>query len=149
MIRKIVKYILIGTATLLGLFIATATFLYFKNVPTFLDEPKNLSGQIQTIEVYYVAWACDCPDWVETKYEKANRNYEIDEKDCIYITPTSEKVKIPDSFYFDHFGKRVQLVGQFYTDKGIPTSYEMKTDEKPDKAKVFRYDKFKIIKSED
>jgi hypothetical protein len=148
MARKIIKYLFITVGTAVALIVLVVAFAYFKNMPTFLDKPKHLSKQTEAIEVYYVAWACDCADWIETKFEAADRSYETKEEDCIFIEPTSEEVKIPDSFYFNHF-KKVRLVGRFYLDKGIPSSYEMKTEEKPDKAKVFQYDKFEIIENEE
>jgi hypothetical protein len=110
------------------------------------DQPTRLSLKVETIEVMYVNWACDCADFIETRYFKENPNYQVDEKDCIFIEPANSNLKIPTEYYEKtHFEKYLQLVGAFYIDKGIPRSYEMKTPVKPGKARVFRYKSFKFV----
>ena len=111
------------------------------------DQPTKLSGKTETIEVSYVNWACDCADFIETKFYRQNPNYEAREEDCVFIEPSMERNKIPDD-YFDkgHFKYYLKLSGQFYVDKGFPNSYDRKTPEKPEKAKVFRYDSFELVK---
>lgn len=110
-------------------------------------QPQKLSAIHETLEVSYVNWACDCANFIETKFYKSNSNYQIKETDCIFIDPSNDNNKIPNTFYskenFDHY---LELTGQFYNDKGIPSSYEQKTEQQPKKAKVFRYDSFKLIK---
>ena len=145
MIRKNVKFLLISISVLVGFALVFVIIFYFKTQPTFLDEPSQLSGKTETIEVYYVAWACDCAEWIETRFEKADSNYETKAEDCIFLKAVDKNSEIPESFYLNYHQKKIQLVGQFYVDKGIPASYRMKTEEKPDKAKVFLYEKFKII----
>lgn len=111
------------------------------------NQPTKLSGKTETIQVSYVNWACDCADYIETKFYQDNSDYEAKEEDCIYIEPANPSLKIPDN-YFDngHFENHLRLTGQFYIDKGVPNTYGRKTPEKPEKAKVFRYDKFEIVK---
>jgi hypothetical protein len=111
------------------------------------QQPQKLSDKIETIEVGYVNWACDCANFIETRYYKASNNYEVKEEDCIYIEPSDTSIKIPDS-YFDkgHFEKHLILTGRFYIDKGVPSTYDNKTPETPETAKVFRYTKFEFVK---
>jgi len=110
------------------------------------QQPTRLSGKIETIEVAYVNWACDCADYIETKYFSVNPDYEIMEEDCIFIEPSNPDKKIPESYYYDgHSTYYLKLRGQFYLDKGVPDSYERKTPETPKQARVFCYDSFQLV----
>jgi len=53
-------------------------------------------------------------------------------------------VALPDTLGFT--GDIVQFTGQYYLNKGFPKGYR-RTEEPVDKAKVFRYTAYKIIKS--
>ena len=143
-IRRIVFLGLLIVGALFGL---GYTIFHFRFTPTLFDRPSNLNGKTEIIEVIYVNWACDCPDFIETKYFKNHPEYETKDDDCIFIEPSKSELTIPDIYYSkSHFEKKLRLEGQFYQNKGIPKSYEMKTvGEKPMKAKVFRYDKMEII----
>ncbi|NII28751.1 lipoprotein [Pseudoflavitalea sp. X16] len=112
------------------------------------DQPTKLSGKIETIEVAHINWACDCADFIETKYFRNNPDYETKEEDCIFIEPANPKLKIPEDYYTKgYFDNNLKLTGQFYTDKGISDSYESKVSKSSaKKAKVFRYDSYKLIK---
>src|ERR1700741_3669984 len=94
--------------------------------------PEKLSGKTETIEVSYINWACDCPDFIETKYSDSGIEFEQKEKYCIYIEPASNNLKIPEDFYNEqHFKYYLKLTGQYYTDKGVPVTYEKKIVEHP------------------
>jgi hypothetical protein len=111
------------------------------------DQPKKLSGVKETIEVSYVNWSCDCANFIETKYHKENPDYKVKEEDCIFIEPINEQSKIPKRYYNEqHFEYFLKLNGQFYKDKGVPNSYDRKTPERPEQAKVFRYDSYELVK---
>lgn len=113
------------------------------------DQPKTISGLTETIEVSYVNWACDCADFIERKYFENDSNYEIRAEDCIFIEPATTEAKIPEDYYAEgHFKYYLRLSGQFYSDKGIPKTYERKTPEIPEKARVFRYDKFELVEKQ-
>ncbi len=131
------------------LFLLTSAFLFLLLKYQFitpLDYPSGLSDKEEVIEVYYVNWACDCAQWIETKYSKANPNYKTNESDCIYIESENQQLQvIEDEFARDYFLKRLKLTGKFYKNKGISSTYAAE-NEKPDKAKVFRYSKIEIIK---
>ncbi len=111
-------------------------------------QPSQLSGKEEIIEVMYVNWACDCADFIDTSFFV--EGYEIDEKDCIFIEPSTENLVIDsDSLYHKQFDYFIKLKGQYYIDKGVPTSYECKTAEPmmtADKAKVFRYSSYEFVK---
>ena len=144
-----IKLILVALLTLGLTFAIIFIIHYFNSTVTAFNNPRKLTGKTETIEVSYVNWACDCADFIETKYY-SNPNYETREEDCIFIEPSKPELQVPDSFYNNYFGKIVRLKGQFYTELGIPTNYEKKTDgEKPVKAKVFRYEEIEIITSKE
>lgn len=111
------------------------------------DYPRNLSSKIDTIEVIYVAWACDCANWLPVPRE--NQNEDVQSEDCIFITPSPDSLDIPQSFWgdeFDYSNRKLRLIGSYYNTKGIPKDYDMNTEVKPDKAKVFRYTKVEVVK---
>jgi hypothetical protein len=110
------------------------------------NQATNLSGIEETIEVSYINWACDCADFIERKYFENDKNYEIRSEDCIYIEPVNLNLKIPEDYFTEgHFKYYLRLTGQFYLDKGVPTTYERKTPEMPEKSKVFRYNSFEFV----
>ena len=138
--------------SIISIFIASFVFViafiiyYFVTTPTIFDRPSGLTEEIKTIEVSYINWACDCPDFIETKYYKNNFSYKSKEEDCIFIESANPSINVPDNFYSKgHFEKHLRLTGQFYKKIGIPKAYKQKTSEKPDKANVFRYYKIEII----
>lgn len=112
------------------------------------DYAKKLSGHIQTIEVQHINWACDCPDFIETWLFKDDSTYTAKDDDCIFIEAAKSSLKVPESFYSipeNYNSKVLRLTGQFYLDEGISRTYEQKTPQKPEKARVFRYDKLEIL----
>jgi hypothetical protein len=63
---------------------------------------------------------------------------------CVFIEPADKSLKLPDTLgYSDDI---VRFTGQYYIDEGFPKDY-VKTEEPADKAKIFRYTGYKIIKS--
>ncbi|WP_036152082.1 hypothetical protein [Maribacter forsetii] len=141
------KRIIIGVGTFLIITIGI-TFLsaYVSSNPTFIDQPIKLNTQMDTIHVGYVNWACDCANFYETKLYSKDINFKLKAEDCIFIEAANGINKILKVFFDTIYrNKDLKLIGQFYLEKGIPKSYEMKTREKPDYAKVFRYKSFEII----
>lgn len=126
--------------------VAFSIFLYFAINRTVFDRGFILSDKTETIEVFYVNWACDGANFCETKLFK-NKNYTLNEDDCIFIEPSNVKNKIPDEYFSTlHFEYRLKLKGQFYLDKGIPESYGTDIEIRPSHARVFRYDSFELVK---
>ncbi len=111
---------------------------------SFDQQPTHLSNTRETIIVAYINWACDCPDWIETKYRRDS--IEIDEDLCIYIEPAEPALAVPDSFYTNgQFFQTLRLSGRFYLDKGIPVCYQAKSTGKTAPGKVFYYDRIELI----
>ena len=107
---------------------------------TFLDRPYFLSDKRETIEVSYIMWSCDCADFIETKYYHGDIR-EAREGDYIFIEAADSSLIVPGDFYVNG----LRLTGEFYRKKGISRTYELKTEEKPEWARVFRYDKMEIV----
>lgn len=108
--------------------------------------PTKLSDKSEVIEVSYINWACNCADFIETKFYILNPKYEAKSEDCIFIEPADSGLRVSESFYIkDHFDKNLKLTGSFYLEKGVPDSYEQAVPGRPEKAKVFRYTKIEII----
>ncbi|RYZ60622.1 MAG: hypothetical protein EOO14_07130 [Chitinophagaceae bacterium] len=102
----------------------------------------RLEEQVQTLELSYITWACDCANWATSSDLK---NYDGDElaTHCIYVEPASLQAALPDSIGYN--GDKVRFTGQFYSNKGFPEGYSSK--ENPKAADVFRYTRFEILQS--
>jgi hypothetical protein len=130
----------------IGFVVIGSIWYYHMFITSPLDRPWIPSTERQTIEVTYVNWACDCADFVETKNFKTSPISEPEEDDYLFVEPAREEVNLDSTYYSRlHFSKNLKLTGRFYIDKGIPTSYEMKTPLKPEHAKVFLYDKVEFV----
>lgn len=116
----------------------------------FYDFPRKLSGKTEVIEVYHAMWACDCADFIETKYFAENPKYEGMDGDYFFIEAARPNLVISEDYYREgRFKYKLRLTGQFYEDKGISRTYERKILEsyKPEKARVFRYEKFELVRN--
>jgi hypothetical protein len=112
-----------------------------------LEEDKQtfkLDDKKQTLKLQFVEWACACANWATIDdINKAKSTGRLPEY-CLFIEPADKKLTLPDTIGYN--GDIVEFTGQFYTDKGFPNNF-IKTEEPVDKARVFRYFSFKVIKS--
>ncbi|HEY8967794.1 MAG TPA: hypothetical protein VIM64_01845 [Puia sp.] len=104
---------------------------------------NKLDGKVQTIRLQYIAWACDCANWARpadmTKYGDAKSVDALADR-CIFIEPADSSIKLPGE------ASEIELTGQFYQEKGFPKGYVSTEFPRPDKASVFRYTKYKVIR---
>lgn len=131
-------------------FLLAITFfiiLYFNHNITFLDTPNKLSKKQETISVRHIRWACDCADFIETNQELYLEDGNIDENKLFFLEADNDSLKTLLSRSTDVYGNIIVLIGSYYEDMGISRDYEMKTPEKPDKARVFRFHKLEIKNS--
>jgi hypothetical protein len=132
-------WIVAGIVVLIG---ALMSAFLLRNARTVFDEPHTLSAKEETITACYINWACDCADFIEQKNFKG----EPSEDSCFFIEPADASLRVAPHFYDSgHFHQVLVLTGRFYTRKGISKSYEQKTEEKPEKARVFRYNAIKEV----
>jgi hypothetical protein len=109
-------------------------------------QQNKLSDKTETVEFHYIMWACECANWATL----ADINkYENDSTDrlsvhCVFVEPANKSLTLPDTLGYS--GDIVRFTGQYYVDKGYPNDY-VQGEQQVDKAKVFRYTSFKIIKS--
>lgn len=104
---------------------------------------NKLDGKVQKIRCRYIAFACDCANWARLedlkKYGNAGGDTLADH--CIFMEPADTSFVLPENL-----GSMavVEFTGQFYKYKGLPKGY--KSEEMPDKARVFRYTKYRVIR---
>lgn len=144
--RRIIKKMILvlgctaGTVVLGGI-----AFLYSKFHIMPYDRAWFLSDKIETIDVHHTNWACDCADFTFHRTPPANTDA-IPEADFFFIEPSDPAIGVREAFYDSgYFNQYIRLTGRFYTDQGISRSYELKTPEKPEHARVFRYDQIEYI----
>lgn len=126
--------------------LAIASFWFFRNETVSSDFPIELHEKIDTIEVTYIAWACECANWLPDEHFNVDRDKlaEATEEYCIFIEADREEIKIPEEYYLGGTDNRIRLIGSYYKEKGISRDPEYAY--KPEKAKVFRYSDIEIIK---
>jgi hypothetical protein len=119
---------------------ATLIFLLF----SCSSQQKKLNSKIETVEFHYIMWACECANWatqdVIAKYQDTGKLSDH----CAFVEPVDKSLILPDTLGYS--GDIVQFTGQYYIDKGYPSDY-VKGEQQVDKAQVFRYTSYKIIKS--
>lgn len=109
--------------------------------PTFTND---LEDSIQTLELQYIAWACQCANWATPAEINLYQDMDKLSDHSIFIEPQNENLGLPDTLGYS--GDLIQFVGQFYKTKGYPKNYP-KTEMEVDKAKVFRYTSYKVVRS--
>jgi len=132
----------------LSLFLGTIGLLigglYYNSTVTPLDRPLFLSGNKQTIIATRVDWMCNCAGFVDTTKYQTDPVTEPNDNDYFFI----EAAQPDEQWDRDHFIKNryVRLTGQFYIDKGIPEEFNLgQMEDKPDHARVFKFDKIEYL----
>ncbi len=97
---------------------------------------------MQTIRCRYITWACDCANWAPLKDLDKYRDADSLAAHCIFIEVADTTLHDPKVTIEDV----VEFTGQFYKDKGYPRGYQPgEMSNRADKARVFRYTKYRII----
>lgn len=109
----------------------------------YLVDKGPLNGHTKTLDVSYAVQACTCPQWFETKEQKPfNEGVEY-----FYLETANSKITKADTLFNGiNIPIRISVTGQFYSKKGYPSNY-LPTKGDPEPARVFRYDKIKIIQN--
>jgi hypothetical protein len=109
--------------------------------PTYTED---LEDSLRTLDLSYVAWACQCANWVlASDHEKYQESGGISQR-SIFIEAADSTLELPDTIGYT--GDVIRIDGRFYTDKGYPRNYPV-TEMTPEKARVFRYTKYKMLNS--
>lgn len=109
------------------------------------SHPKNLEAKVQTVRFHYMAYACDCAQWVTAGDIAKYQDDQAEKLDAnsVFIEPADPALTVPDTIGV--MGDIILLTGQYYVEKGFPKNY--RSEQPVDKARVFRYTAYKIIKS--
>ena len=103
-----------------------------------------LENKIITVDLFYIAWACDCANWIEEdNYEKYSDQDNMAEN-SIFLEPADSNLILPDTLGYS--ADIIKFTGQFYTEKGYPKTYP-RSEQNPEPARVFRYTNYKVIRS--
>ena len=115
--------------------------------PKYLPDPTNtLEKKVQKLELEYILWGCACANWVTLSDYKKYSDSGL-ATHCIFIEPADTTKNFPDSiFQFDK--NNLLVIGQFYIKEDYPKG-TFETEEKLEKAKVFRYTSLKVIAKKD
>lgn len=101
--------------------------------------------KVETLDLTYIAWACDCANWAS---EESMSKYPHNADDSlaimsIFIEPADSSLVLPDTLGYS--GDKVRFTGSFYEYSGFLENYQ--SIKSPDKARVFRYTRYKVLKS--
>lgn len=112
------------------------------------DTKTGLKNELDTLELIYIQYACDCPQWVILKeYERITASYPYDQielnKYSFYIEPAVSEIKIPDDVFLAK--NKIRLIGKEYVSNGYPKDPDF-MDPNPPKGRVFRYYSYEILK---
>jgi hypothetical protein len=102
---------------------------------TFKHEARpELESGIDTIEVTYMNFACDCPNWHDLALAPENPTSDMSPDYAYYIEPASKELVLTDLIR----QCTVRLIGRHYKNQGLPKDTEF-TDPHPPAGNVFRY----------
>jgi hypothetical protein len=105
---------------------------------------RDLKDSIWTLELMYIAWACQCANWITpSEYERYQDIGKLSDH-SIFIEPKDRVLELPDTLGYS--GDLIRFTGQFFKNKGYPKNYP-KTEMRVEKAKVFRYNKYEVLRS--
>jgi len=106
---------------------------------------KDLEDSVQTIDLMYIVWGCQCAEWVtEMDYKNALDNGDTLVNKAVFVEPADSLIQFPDTLV--NSGDLIRFTGQFYKDKGYPKKYPV-TEMQVDKARVFRYSRYEVLRS--
>ena len=106
---------------------------------------NNVSDKKETVRLQYVSWGCECANWADQKFIDKYVDFPDSLTDlCVFIEPAGKTNAVSeDTMCFN--GDVVEFTGSYYKDKGYPKDFH--TEQPVDKAKIFKYDTYKIIRS--
>lgn len=140
-VKGLVKWVLVAVFAVLILFGGLFIYQFSSRIVKPWEYAYNLSGQLDTIEVSLLGWACDCAEWRIVGEDFPEEELAMR---SIFIEAAPDKERYEDARIDGKcWVHSLKLVGQFYQDEGISRDYSI-IIENPGKARVFRYDKFEV-----
>ena len=118
----------------------TAKIISDAAIREFVSEiPDSMNEFLETKNLVYAAFACDCPDFVNLSSKDTSGYF----KEAYYIEPASEKLIIPDFLLVPY--NEFEFKGMISQKNGLPKHYNF-TDPNPPTGPVFTYWSYKIIR---
>ena len=109
--------------------------------------PGNLSNKLDTLVLVHVKRDCYCAEWIQ--WSDSGNGAGARKDDYIWLEAANPGLGLPASFpAYAEGGYRLRVEGSFYQDRAIPNDYVAHGDQKPEKARVFRYITSALIKPE-
>jgi len=108
------------------------------------NKGRALEEKVQTLNLYYIQWACECANWAPEADRKMAGDTGSLSESTVFVEPAKSSLVLPDTIGYQ--GDVVQFTGQFYKEKTYYEGY-VKGEQEVDEARVFRYTNYKIIKS--
>ena len=102
----------------------------------------GLQKEVHTLELSYIAWACDCANWATEEDMAAFDGDSLAER-SVFIEPANKELELPDTLGYNN--DLIRFTGSFYREKGYPKGYS--SFQNPEKARVLRYTRYEVIRS--
>ncbi|HLG03693.1 MAG TPA: hypothetical protein VI731_08875 [Bacteroidia bacterium] len=116
----------------------TAHFILQANIREFASEiPDAFVGKLERKTLAYIAFACDCPNYVVLSDKDSNNLY----REEFYIEPASENLIIPGELAYNM--NEFELTGIITEENGWP-SFNKFMDPDPPNGRVFTYWAYKV-----
>lgn len=105
--------------------------------------PAEISSKKDiTLTLSYHAVSCSCAKWSETRFADQS-----EQKEYIYLERGDlELLNADDLWDGEHLPLQIEVTGTFVSKKGYPKDFNA-GKENPEPAKVFRYNKIRVIKN--
>ncbi|MFI5154659.1 MAG: hypothetical protein ACHQEM_00645 [Chitinophagales bacterium] len=111
------------------------------------DMPGTLSNKLDTLLLVYVKRDCNCAEWIQWSDKKNGDSAGRDK--YIWLEAANPGLELATTYpAYSEGGYRLKVEGSFYEGRTIPNDYVARGDQKPEKARVFRYISSALIKPE-
>ncbi len=118
-----------------------------KSLPELIanDHKDALSAELDTMELTYMAYACDCPSWVQLNEhdQKTGLKTGLAVDSSYYIEPADTSLLIDNRLMVA--GNTIRFIGRKYMNKRIPDNAEF-TDPEPPSGIVLRYYSYQVVR---
>ena len=114
------------------------------NQTFYLTRTGKLENTFNSIELEYVGFFCQCAQWITPDEYGSFKDTGHLSEHTIFIEPINKSLNLPDTIGYP--GDVIRVAGRFYENKGYPKYFPV-TEMNVDAARVFRYEKYEILKS--
>lgn len=127
--------------TVAGLAFAQGSTSIHTAKPAYTQDPANkLLPRTDTLELKYIIWGCECPNWIPvTDFKRSETNGLIEH--CIYLESVTKTLPLD----FDPEIHILQVIGHFYEKEDYPDTL-LNSEEPVRKARIFQFSAFQVVK---